>query len=54
MSEQATTTIKISPSGLMDMENAALYLGCPVGTLRWLRRMKKVPFVKLGAKLMVK
>jgi len=46
--------IKIAPSGLMDLENAARYLGCPIGTLRWLRRMHKLPFVKLGAKLMVK
>ena len=47
-------TMRISPSGLMDIENAALYLGTKVPTLRWLRRMRKLPFVKLGAKLMVK
>ncbi|MCP4713428.1 MAG: helix-turn-helix domain-containing protein [Planctomycetes bacterium] len=50
----AVDEIKISPSGLMDLENAARYLGCQAGTLRWLRRMHKLPFVKLGAKLMVK
>ena len=46
--------LEISPSGLMDLENAARYLGCKVDTLRWLRRMKKLPFVKLGQRLMVK
>ena len=47
-------TIKIAPSGLMDLQNAALYLGCEIGTMRWLRRMKKLPMVRIGAKLMVK
>jgi len=46
--------LEISPSGLMDLENAAKYLGCKIDTLRWLRRMKKLPFVKLGQRLMVK
>ena len=50
----AVDEIKISPSGLMDLESAAIYLGVKIGTLRWLRRMKKLPFVKLGCRVMVK
>ena len=46
--------INIAPSGLMTLENAAQYLGVKIGTVRWLRRMRKLPFVKLGAKLYVK
>ena len=46
--------MNISPSGLMDLETAARYLGRTLGTMRRLRRLKKLPFVKLGAKLMVK
>lgn len=38
----------------MDLETAARYLGRTLGTMRRLRRLKKLPFVKLGAKLMVK
>ena len=47
-------SIKIAPSGLMDLENVALYLGVDLGTIRWMRRMKKLPFVKLGGRLYVK
>ena len=46
--------LKISPSGLMDLSIAAEYLGVTVATLRWLRRMKKLPFLKLGGKLFVR
>lgn len=45
--------LKISPAGLMDLPNAALYLGVPVSTMRWLRRMHKLPFLTLGGRLMV-
>ena len=38
----------------MDLENAAAYLGVSVGTVRWLRRTKKLPFVRIGAKLHVR
>ena len=44
----------VSPSGLMDLENAAQYLGCKVSTVRWMRRTKKLPFARIGAKLMVR
>ena len=46
--------IAISPSGLMTIEHAAAYLGVKVNTLRWLRRTRKLPFVKIGAKVMIK
>ena len=48
------TEINIAPSGLMDLENAAQYLGVNIGTIRWMRRMKKLPFVRLGGKLYLK
>ena len=48
-----TDSINIAPSGLMDIENAAIYLGVSVWSVRWLRRMGKVPFLKIGAKLLV-
>lgn len=54
MTTDTDSTVRISPSGLMDLENAAKYLGVDLGTIRWIRRMKKLPFVKIGAKLMVK
>ena len=54
MDETKMSEIIISPSGLMDLENAARYLGTTVNTMRWLRRMKKLPFIRLGAKLMIK
>ena len=54
MTVDTDTPVRIAPSGLMDLENAARYLGVDVGTVRWMRRMKKVPFVKLGARLHVK
>ena len=47
-------TIKIAPSGLMDLNSAGQYLGVSMTTIRWLRRMKKLPFVILGGKLYVK
>ena len=52
--EQEKQEIVISPSGLMGLESAALYLGVGVNTMRWLRRTRKLPFVKIGAKVMVK
>ena len=47
-------TIDIAPSGLMDLRSAAHYLGVSVDSMRWLRRMKKLPFLKIGAKLKVR
>lgn len=46
--------IRVSPSGLMTIQDAAVYLGAKLDTLRWLRRTKRLPFVKIGAKLMIK
>lgn len=46
--------IRISPSGLMSIQDAALYLGVKVDTMRWLRRTKQLAFVKIGARLMVR
>ena len=45
--------VEISPCGLMDLQNAARYVGVKVDTIRWLRRTRKIPFVRLGARLMV-
>lgn len=49
-----TNDLHISPSGLMNIQTAAEYLGVTVATMRWLRRTKQVTFYKLGARLMVK
>ena len=38
----------------MDLTAAAEYLGVSVSTLRWLRRMRKLPFYRIGSKLHVK
>lgn len=46
--------IRIAPSGLMDLENAAKYLGVKCDTMRFLRRTKQLPFVRIGAKLYLK
>ena len=46
--------IRISPSGLMSIQDAAVYLGVKVDTMRWLRRTKRLPFVKIGARVMVR
>ncbi len=46
--------IIVSPAGLMDIPNAAKYLGCPESSIRWMRRMRKLPFARIGAKLMVR
>lgn len=48
-----TEKIKISPSGLMDLENAAAYLGVSIRLMRKFRTLRMVPFVKLGGKLMI-
>ena len=45
--------VSIAPSGLMDLASAARYLGCTTSTMRWLRRMRRLPFLTLGGKLMV-
>ena len=45
--------IRISPSGLMSIQDAAAYLGVTVDTMRWLRRTKRLPFAKIGAELRV-
>ena len=42
---------EISPSGLMDLENAAIYLGVKPNTIMWLRRKRKIPCMKLGGRL---
>ena len=38
----------------MSIQDAAVYLGVKVDTMRWLRRTKQLPFVKIGAKLMIR
>jgi excisionase family DNA binding protein len=43
--------IEISPSGLMDIANAAMYLGISVRTLRKWKDRRMVAFVKLGGLL---
>ena len=45
---------KISESGLMNLEQAAVYLGISKITARRLRRMKKLPFIKLAGKLKIR
>ena len=54
MTIDTDTELRIPASGLMDLEKAARYLGVDLGTGRWMRRVKQVPFVKLGVKLHVK
>ena len=41
----------IAPSGLMAIEDVAEYMGVPVGTVRRLRRLDRIPFHRIGAKL---
>ena len=48
------TSQEISESGLMNLEQAAVYLGISVVTARRLRRMKKLPFITLAGKLMIR
>ena len=43
--------INISPSGLMNLEAAAAYLGVSVGVMRTLRRLHKLPYCKIGVRL---
>jgi len=43
--------IQISPSGLMDARNAALYLGCSESTVYNLKRFRKIRAVRLGKRL---
>jgi len=56
MKQTAEITDKptISPSGLMSLESAALYLGVNLVAVRNLRRFKKLPFCKIAGKVMVK
>ena len=44
-------TPKIPESNLLSIETAAEYLGVPVGTVRRLRRLDRIPFHPIGAKL---
>ena len=46
--EIVTQKIEISAAGLMDIANAAAYLGISVRTLRKWKDKRLVPFVKLG------
>ena len=43
--------VVIAPSGLMDVQNAALYLGVTVGVVRHLRRTRQVKCLKVGKSL---
>ena len=49
--EVITEKIEISPAGLMDLANAAKYLGVEVCTVRNLRRFRRIPYLKVGGKL---
>ena len=49
--EIVTQKIEISAAGLMDIANAAAYLGISVRTLRKWKDKRLVPFVKLGGLL---
>ena len=44
-------TPKIPESNLLSIETASKYLGVPVGTVRRLRRLDRIPFHRIGAKL---
>lgn len=48
------TPKNISPSGLMTLNDAATYLGVKVSAVQRLRRSRRLPFVKLSGKLMVR
>ena len=48
------TRKNVSPSGLMTLDDAATYLGIKVSAVKRLRRSKRLPFVKLSGKLMVR
>jgi Helix-turn-helix domain len=50
--EKLVNEVEVSPSGLMDLPNAAKYMGVPQATIRWERRMHRIPAVKLGKRLM--
>ena len=43
--------VEISPSGLMDLENAAIYLGVAPATVRNLHRFRKIKAMKVGREL---
>lgn len=44
-------TVEISPSGLMDLHNAAVYLGVSEATIRNLWRFRKITAKKVGREL---
>ena len=49
-----TDSINIAQSGLMTLADASIYLGVPVSAVRRLRRTRRLSFVKLAGKLMVR
>ena len=48
------TPKKIAESGLLTLEDAAIYIGVSVGCMRRLRRLDRVQFEHIGAKLFTK
>jgi len=36
---------------LLDFEGAAAYLGMPVSSVKWAYRMGRIPFIRLGKRL---
>lgn len=46
------TDVIISPAGLLDVKNAARYLGVSIHTVRWLRRTFQLKAAMVGNKLM--
>ncbi|GEM_PF-3527795 len=54
MIDNEVANLRISPSGLMDIANAAIYLGISIVAVRNLRRFKKLPFCKIAGRVMVK
>jgi len=52
MMDNEVANLRIAPSGLMDIANAAIYLGISVDSLRWIKRMRRVPFYKLEKRIM--
>lgn len=50
----AEPTVEISPSGLMDLANAAKYLNVKSDTVRYLRRVKAIPVYIIARKLQFK
>jgi len=45
---------QMTKSGLMDLAQAAEYLGVKVSSMRWLRRTGRLPFFRLGQRLRIR